>query len=58
MLFLLDRTLDEQPVLAAEAVKRVDANVDNDDAVLLLGHPLKIKAERKRKIYQLKGLSV
>ncbi|XP_023333902.1 uncharacterized protein LOC111705548 [Eurytemora carolleeae] len=43
---------DEQPVLAAEAVKRVDANVDNDDAVLLLGHPLKIKAEPYMKKFE------
>ena len=38
---------DTKPVLAEDAVKLVDENVGNDDAVLLLGHPLKIKAERK-----------
>ena len=38
---------DSKPVLADDAVKLVDENVGNDDAVLLLGHPLKIKAERK-----------
>ena len=39
--------LDEEPVLATDAVRLVDENVDNDAAVLLLGHPLKIKAERE-----------
>ena len=38
---------DTVPVLAEDAVKLVDENVGNDDAVLLLGHPLKIKAERE-----------
>ena len=34
-------------MLAVEAVKVVDENVGQDEAVLLLGHALKIKAERK-----------
>ena len=38
---------DEEPILATDAVRLVDENVDNDAAVLLLGHALKIKAERK-----------
>ena len=33
-------------MLAVDAVKVVDENVDKDEAVLLLGHSLKIKAER------------
>lgn len=34
-------------MLAVDAVKVVDENVGQDEAVLLLGHALKIKAERK-----------
>jgi len=36
---------EKDPVLAVEAVQVVDENVDQDQAVLLLGHALKIKAE-------------
>ena len=39
--------LDSTPVPAESAVKVVSDNIGNDDAVLMLGHPLKIKAERK-----------
>ena len=46
-MLLFNHVLDEEPVLATDAVRLVDENVDNDAAVLLLGHPLKIKAERK-----------
>jgi uncharacterized protein (DUF1697 family) len=35
-------------VLAVDAVKVVDENVGQDEAVLLLGHALKIKAERNK----------
>ena len=35
-------------MLAVDAVKVVDENVGQDEAVLLLGHALKIKAERKK----------
>ena len=38
---------EKDPVLAVDAVKVVDENVGQDEAVLLLGHALKIKAERK-----------
>ena len=46
-MLLFSHVLDEEPVLATDAVRLVDENVDNDAAVLLLGHPLKIKAERE-----------
>jgi len=36
---------EKDPVLAVDAVKVVDENVGQDEAVLLLGHALKIKAE-------------
>ena len=38
-------------MLAVDAVKVVDENVGQDEAVLLLGHALKIKAERMKKSY-------
>ena len=34
-------------MLAVDAVNAINENVNNDDAVKMLGHPLKIKAQRK-----------
>ena len=41
------RCLESDPILATEAVRVMNDNVNQDEAVLLLGHPLKITAERK-----------
>ena len=41
------RCLESDPILATDAVKVMNENVDQDEAVLLLGHPLRITAERK-----------
>ena len=38
---------EKEPILATEAVRVMTDNVNQDEAVLLLGHPLKIAAERK-----------
>ena len=39
----------KEPILAIDAVRVVEENVDQDQAVLLLGHSLKIKAEREQR---------
>ena len=39
--------LEKEPILATEAVRVMTDNVNQDEAVLLLGHPLEIVAERK-----------
>ena len=38
---------EKEPILATEAVNVINNNVNQDEVVLLLGHPLKIQAERK-----------
>ena len=38
---------DSEPVLAVDAVKVVNENVAQDEAAVLLGHALRIKAERR-----------
>ena len=49
---LIDRAesricLEREPILATDAVRVMNDNVNQDEAVLLLGHPLKIAAERE-----------
>ena len=39
--------LENEPILATDAVRVMTDNVNQDEAVLLLGHPLKIAAERE-----------
>ena len=39
--------LEKEPILATDAVQVMTDNVNQDEAVLLLGHPLKIAAERE-----------
>ena len=39
---------EEEPILATEAVKVINDNVEQDEVTLLLGHPLKIQAEREK----------
>ena len=43
----------KEPILAIDAVRVVEEHVDQDQAVLLLGHSLKIKAERKQRFGRL-----
>ena len=38
--------LEKEPILATDAVKVINDNVNQDEVALLLGHPLKIQAER------------
>ena len=40
-------SLENEPILATDAVRVMTDNVNQDEAVLLLGHPLKIAAERE-----------
>ena len=44
-------TAEKEPILATEAVKVIHDNVNENEVVEILGHPLKIQAERKF-IYQ------
>ena len=48
--------LENEPILATDAVRVMTDNVNQDEAVLLLGHPLKIAAERK--VYTLTKLII
>ena len=48
--------LESEPILATDAVRVMTDNVNQDEAVLLLGHPLKIAAERK--VYTLTNLII
>ena len=39
--------VEKDPILATEAVKVINDNVNENEVVEILGHPLKIQAERE-----------
>ena len=39
--------VEKEPILATEAVKVINDNVNENEVVEILGHPLKIQAERE-----------
>ena len=39
--------VEKEPILATEAVKVINNNVNENEVVEILGHPLKIQAERE-----------
>ena len=48
---LIGLSVEKDPILATEAVKVINDNVNENEVVEILGHPLKIQAERESFIF-------
>ena len=49
--YSLNNVVEKDPILATEAVKVINDNVNENEVVEILGHPLKIQAEREFNLF-------